>query len=538
LLASAIHAQGWKLQPSDCVAYETRRVTTKAGKESFGAGAFFSAYGHDLRTATGQFEPASPARADLPRIFGLFWASADGSVKRRIKLRKIIELRCVGTFEIKGDEVIGSWIFKSTGKAEDSDKFRLLGGKARVTARIDVERGVLRSARVDLTYQLKKLEPKSGEKPKTHTLVDDIAVKELSQHGYKGFQKRVNTAIDAGVINVRTLQLKDGSYKPHGKWPVGSTALAVLTLSACDVPRADPAIENALAYMVTQDPKRTYAIGLSLMAFEKAYGVGQPRNRRVAGIPPDRLAWCKKIFERLLAISLPPTQWVYGRHNTRYVAVPDASNTQYGVLGLRAAAALGFDVQEKTWLGVIKTFERFREKRARQTTVSLLREGKGLSDAETVRTNPLGFRYRNNGRHAAWGSMTSAGIACLAIARHELRQLKSSKLREKEVKSMISGGWAWLDQHWGMDRNPYHHGGRWMYYYLYSLERAGILTSIKRVGNRDWYFEGAVQLLARQKIRTKEKDAYWGGEKEHIAETCFALLFLKRATAPLSGGRD
>jgi len=536
LLASVLHAQGWKLQPSDCVRYETRRVTIKSGKESFGAGAFVSAYGHDLRTATGQFEPASPARADLPRIFGLFWPAADGSVKRRIKLREIIELRCTGTVEVNGDRVACSWSFKSSGKAEKSDKFRLLGGKARVTARIDSVRGVLDSVRVELAYELRKLDPKRGEKPKVYTLVDDIAVKELSQHGYKGFRKQVNAAIDAGVKHLRTLQLEDGSYKPHGKWPVGSTALAVLTLAACDVPRTDPAIENAVAYMVKQDPKRTYALGLSLMAFEKAYGVGPARRRRVAGIPPARLAWCKKMFERLVAISLPPTQWVYARHNTRYIARPDASNTQYGVLGLRAGAGLGFDVSEKTWLGVIKAFERFREKRARPTSVSLLREGKGLSEAETVRALPLGFRYHD--RHAAgWGSMTSAGIACLAIARHQLRLLRSGKLVEKDVGSMIAGGWAWLDKHWGMDRNPYHHGGRWFYYYLYSIERAGILTSVKRVGNRDWYFEGAVQLLARQKNREKEKDAYWGGKKEHIAETCFALLFLKRATAPLSGSR-
>ena len=35
LLATASLAQGWKLQPSDCVQYETRRVTLKDGKGSW-----------------------------------------------------------------------------------------------------------------------------------------------------------------------------------------------------------------------------------------------------------------------------------------------------------------------------------------------------------------------------------------------------------------------------------------------------------------------------------------------------------------------
>jgi hypothetical protein len=46
-------------------------------------------------------------------------------------------------------------------------------------------------------------------------------------------------------------------------------------------------------------------------------------------------------------------------------------------------------------------------------------------------------------------------------------------------------------------------------------------------------FEGAVQLLARQKT-----DGSWdesGGTR--TTETCFALLFLRRATAPLTPGK-
>jgi hypothetical protein len=50
------------------------------------------------------------------------------------------------------------------------------------------------------------------------------------------------------------------------------------------------------------------------------------------------------------------------------------------------------------------------------------------------------------------------------------------------------------------------------------------------VGGKDWYFEGATQLIARQR-----KNGSWNeGGRLDIVETCFALLFLKRATAPIT----
>ncbi|HEX5135395.1 MAG TPA: hypothetical protein VFY93_00355, partial [Planctomycetota bacterium] len=99
---------------------------------------------------------------------------------------------------------------------------------------------------------------------------------------------------------------------------------------------------------------------------------------------------------------------------------------------------------------------------------------------------------------------------------------------ERDIEEMILGGWAWLDRNWGMDRNPGHPGGDWYYYYLYSVERAGALTGVKRVGGKDWYLEGAEQLLSRQ----KESGAWDEPGDGDTSETCFALLFLKRATTP------
>ena len=60
-----------------------------------------------------------------------------------------------------------------------------------------------------------------------------------------------------------------------------------------------------------------------------------------------------------------------------------------------------------------------------------------------------------------------------------------------------------------------------------------MLSGIALIQDRDWYFEGACQLLARQ-----GKKGQWHGQgKGSVTDTCFALLFLKRATAPLTQSR-
>jgi hypothetical protein len=63
------------------------------------------------------------------------------------------------------------------------------------------------------------------------------------------------------------------------------------------------------------------------------------------------------------------------------------------------------------------------------------------------------------------------------------------------------------------------------YYYLWSLERVCVLLGLETLGKKDWYNWGAEVLLKNQKL-----DGTWAGEYGGCgADTCFALLFLKKS---------
>jgi hypothetical protein len=105
----------------------------------------------------------------------------------------------------------------------------------------------------------------------------------------------------------------------------------------------------------------------------------------------------------------------------------------------------------------------------------------------------------------------------------------------------IEAARTWLALHFSPSENPQAARG-WegykpssaFYYYLYALERSGILYGSETFGTRSWYAEGAKVLLERQR-----SDGSWDladpkDDSGRVANTCFAILFLRRATEPLT----
>jgi hypothetical protein len=73
--------------------------------------------------------------------------------------------------------------------------------------------------------------------------------------------------------------------------------------------------------------------------------------------------------------------------------------------------------------------------------------------------------------------------------------------------------------------------GTYHFYNLYALERVGVFSGQEKLGRHPWFADGAKFILGNQKA-----DGSWtdGSQSSHPTwDTCFAILFLRRATRPL-----
>jgi hypothetical protein len=66
------------------------------------------------------------------------------------------------------------------------------------------------------------------------------------------------------------------------------------------------------------------------------------------------------------------------------------------------------------------------------------------------------------------------------------------------------------------------------HYLLWSVERMAVLYNLKTLGDKDWYLWGAEILLANQRFDGAWAEGKYTGSHP-VTDTCFALLFLKRA---------
>jgi hypothetical protein len=77
-------------------------------------------------------------------------------------------------------------------------------------------------------------------------------------------------------------------------------------------------------------------------------------------------------------------------------------------------------------------------------------------------------------------------------------------------------GLEWLHRNFSLNVGTRTH------YYYYGLERVGALLGVDYIGGKHWYWEGSEAL-----VRGQGKQGQWKNE----ADTCFALLFLTKASA-------
>ncbi len=207
----------------------------------------------------------------------------------------------------------------------------------------------------------------------------------------------------------------------------------------------------------------------------------------------------------------------------------DNSNSQYAALGLRACHDGGI------------VFPRELVERARKWWVDGQQPDDAKKNKPDVPTGaaigePRGWGYLSDGKvpsagyYHPTGSMTAGAIGGVCIYDYMLG------FNWKGDPS-VRDGMAWLSEHFAVTGNPLEEKGKagpdWHYYYLYAIERVGMLYGTAQIGRHDWYGEGAKHLLEKQLA-----DGSWNGSKYHgspapVLDTCYAILFLRRVTRPL-----
>lgn len=376
----------------------------------------------------------------------------------------------------------------------------------------------------------------------------------------------------------------------------GVTALCAFALLKCGVEPEDPRIEKAFAYLRAQPLQWTYAVSCVLLAVEarlnhepppdgpQASGTTERKPRKRKPSPAD-LELARRCVE-FLGAHQQKGLWRYPSGSQE-----DVSNAQYALLALDAAERLAVpvpkEIYEKVALRLLeaqeqdgpavqpfpvpaadRTFKELRaieadlEKEIRKLERKFKRDpnqpddsGQTLSDhratvergaarritesAEKLQMKARGWAYfpppvPENAQ--VWqkttnGGMTASGVAALLICKS---RLEGTPRWERELKPQVNqairDGAAWLAQNFALDKNPnnpLHH-----YYYLYGLERAGILGLIGRFGTHDWYQGGCELFLGAQK-----QDGSWNATPSStsgpVPDTCFGLLFLARGTTPV-----
>lgn len=381
-------------------------------------------------------------------------------------------------------------------------------------------------------------------------------------------QVRINEAIDKGVAWLRQRQEKNGSFGPcvsGGKYGdenakggecyrIGPTAFTVFTLRKCGVPRTDPTIKAALKWL-KRVCRRGWAPGMQRIRGTQFQGKGvyryssyessaiimmlaalnkkdlppgrKPKPVRLSskptkparGFKEDEWKWMHERIRflinnphpRMPQVQLRGGGWRYWP--PYHEADQDLSATQFALLGLRDAVGAGYPVhlvEARTWMWAAEGAKSFQHQ-----------DG--------------GFSYQHSTPWTA--GMTAAGIACLLICKEQITNMNQEA--PSWIDERVRAAFEFLGQNLDFSRNKHGPGkkkGRldgtgYHYYHLYGIERVGALSGKREIGGQAWYPRGAQWLVEQQQASGAWVDRSCM-DPEDVLGTCFALLFLKKATPP------
>jgi hypothetical protein len=363
-------------------------------------------------------------------------------------------------------------------------------------------------------------------------------------------QRLVDDAIVNGVWYLEDHQAPGGTW---GNPPVGCAALPGLTLLECGVPGSDPVVQKVAHFVREQAPKLTYSspydtyqVALAILFLDR---LGEYKDkehiqdekliqylalRLVAGQRPDDGGrrpdgggWdytcpaldrrrTQELLTRLREDKVSLDQWRKAALNGKAFGPGrfDNSNTQFAVLALWVARRHDVPI-DRTVALVERHFRR---------TQLLGQGGAAVGDPKGDNLNLDGSWLYDTGVNSShWPTMTCSGLLGLAVAHgvsEDGAEKQQKPLGDPAVKRALAMLAREIDRP-GEERDP-------DLYFLWSLERVGVLYDLPKIDDKDWYAWGRKVLLSmRQPDGSWKGGAYYGNTP--VLNTCFALLFLKQA---------
>jgi hypothetical protein len=364
----------------------------------------------------------------------------------------------------------------------------------------------------------------------------------------------IDKAIHKGVERIKATA-QDGAWGD-----LGPTALNALTLLECGEPEDDPIIVKAAEHIRKRciGETRTYVVSLCILFLDRLHDPGDVplieslAVRLLAGQdtsggwsytcpapPPEEVQRLElALKERSTALStqrdakppaprtlkdLPePIRTQLARLNAnrqKPKKKSDNSNTQFATFAVWAAHRHGIPIDDALDL---------LERRIRSG--QLADGGWGYYCDRMPPGTPFGDTPKAVGEAGSTATMTCAGL-CGLIAPLGLLAEKGPPKRLREAKSdpalqvgLLNLATAINEPITKNTKTLANVEGR-SYYFLWSLERVCVGLNLSKLHGLDWYGWGAKYLLLNQ-----QSDGSWKGEFGfNNVDTCFALLFLKRA---------
>ena len=323
-------------------------------------------------------------------------------------------------------------------------------------------------------------------------------------------EKEIVAARERGVKFLQSVQKSDGrwEYKGHD---LGITALCTIALIENGVPLEHDSVQKGYNYVKKnyRDLGNTYDLALGVVCLSR---FGDRRDKPMI----------RELAARLMAGQKDSGGWHYSCPKDidpeRVLRDPvgvklaegfgDNSCTQFAVLGLWVASRSGVNI-DKTLERVAKRFDETQKE-----------DGGWAYDArEEVKSGSP--------------SMTSAGLFCMAVAEaHRIReQLKSSGKSEAGTTTSLMENQTFKRAFTRTGQFAPAVAGGTQRYFMWSIERVGVLLGLEKIGNTEWYKAGSAGLLKEQKEAGNWAVTGPGSEvdTDGLADTSFALLFLRKA---------